>query len=328
MKGGTGTTITIRGLLRDLPAGLPADCLLARIKGRRSFLVRDWDRLLLARSPLEALTAAPWRERPSAAVDGALSALQQEYYWTFAHMDEDLRHATAPFFWLEEVHTLAISLRLLSNGRTNLDPLLHASLLANPLKSVLRGADNGNAALNGVATYLSGYDRRFTGLTEIYQREGHGALETALYEISLLALLHGPLHPALRSYLTLRIDSRNLTTIAKRLRWRLTTLPPLIAGGTLPLRRLEELFVHRDQSGLLRLALHLGGTAPYSESDDPEKVLYEAQGRVMRRLARAADGIGAILDYLWRCHNEAISIALLARLETAGSAAINGELRR
>ena len=132
----------------------------------------------------------------------------------------------------------------------------------------------------------------------------------------------------MRCYLALVIDSRNLTTVAKRLRWRLVSIPPLLAGGTLPLPRLAELFEHRDSAGLLHLAMRLGGEAPYSETDDLERVLYEAQGRVMRRLARGTDGIGAILDYLWRCGNEAANIGLLERLETAGSEHAGAELRR
>ena len=328
MKVDAGAKVTLRGLLCDLPAGLPADCLLARIKGRRSFLVRDWDRLLLAPSPLATLAAAPWREVPADAADWAAQALQQEYYWTFARMDEELRHALAPFFWLAEVRTLAISLRLLHGGRTNLDPLLHASLLANSIKRMLREADSGATALAGVAALLCGYDRRFAALQEIDRSEGPGALEAALYEISLQSLIRTPLQPQLRSYLVLLIDSRNLTTIAKRLRWRLETIHPLLAGGSLPLPHLAELFARRDHAGLLHLAMRLGGQAPYSESADLEKVLYEAQRRVMRRLARAADGSGAILDYLWRCRNEAANIALLARLGTVESAAISEELRR
>lgn len=89
--------IRIRVLLRDMPFGVPADCLLARIKGRRSFLIRDWDRLLLAHQPLAALSPAPWRGADSGAEGWALRALQQEYFWAFSRMDEQLRRSTSPF---------------------------------------------------------------------------------------------------------------------------------------------------------------------------------------------------------------------------------------
>jgi len=319
--------MTMRELLRALPAGLPADPLLARIKGRRSFLVQNWERLLLAPVPLAALPPAPWRAATSGAEDGPRQAVQQEYYWVFSHMEEELRRAMSPFFWLAEVRTLAIAIRFLNSGE-EVDPLFVASLLANPLRELLRQANDGVAAVAGVAHLLAGLDPAFRELSAIYRRDDSGALEAALTEISLQYLVHVPLVPPLRCYMALLIDSRNLITIAKRLRWRLDTLPPLLVGGTLPLPRLRELFQRRDHPALLHLAMRLGGEAPYSADADLEAVLYEAQGRVLRRLARAEEGFGAILYYLWRCGNEAANIALLQRLEIAGNVTVDRELRR
>jgi hypothetical protein len=320
--------MTMRKLLRDLPAGLSADYLLARIKGRRSFLVQNWEQLLLAPTPLANLAPAPWRPRASDDGEWARQALQQEYYWVFAHMDEELRCALAPFFWLAEVRTLVIAIRLLDSDELELDSLLSASLLAKPFRDLLRHSGSAAAAVGSMSKLLSGSDRRFSELNDIYQRDGVGALESALLEISLQRLLSTPLSPPLRSYMTLLIDSRNLTTIAKRLRWRLKTLPPLLEGGRLPVPRLEKLFQRQDHPALLALAMRLGGQAPLSADAELEAVLYAAQGRVLRRLARDEEGIGAILYYLWCCGNEATNIALLQRLETVGSAAVDRELRR
>jgi hypothetical protein len=320
--------MNMRTLLRDMPAGVPADCLLARIRGRRSFLVHDWERRLLARLPLAALSPAPWRQAPAGAEGWPLRALQQEYLWAYSLMDEQLRCDTAPFFWLAELRTLAVCLRMLPGGTTDIAPLLQASLLATNIRKALREADGCPAALAELTVILAGHDPRFGGLGEIYRSQGHAAVEAALHEISLQLLARTPIHPEMRRYVTLTIDSRNLTTVAKHLRWRLGTIPPLLEGGSLSLSHLTELFRHRDSAGLLHLAMRLGGEAPFDETADPERVLYEAQGRVMRRLARQADGVGAILEYLWRCGNEATNIALLERLETVGSEHIGAELRR
>ena len=319
---------TVRALLLDMPAGVPADCLLARIRGRRSFLLHDWDRLLLTGQPLETLSPAPWRRTLPGTKGQVLSALQQEYFWVFSRMDEQVRRAMAPFFWLAEVRTLSVCLRLLARGATNLDHLLTYSLLAITIKDLLRKVDGCAAAVTELTAILAGYDARFTGLADIYLTGGSGALEEALYEISLTCISDMPLHPQMRCYIALVIDSRNLTTLSKRLRWRLSTIPPLLEGGTISPPRLAELFELRDNAGLLRLAMRLGGLAPYSETDDLERVLYEAQRRVMRRLARCADGIGPIIDYLWRCGNEAANIGLLERLESIGSEHAEAELRR
>ena len=320
--------IGMRALLRDMPSGVPADCLLARIRGRRSFLIRDWDRLLLTHQPLAALSPAPWRGADIGAEMWAQRALQQEYFWAFSRMDEDLRRSTSPFFWLAELRTLAVCLRLLTGGGTNLDRLLQRSLLANSIVDLLRKADGSPPAVAGLANMLAGYDPVFDGLAGIYRAGGSGALEEALYEKSLQSLAHSPLHPQMRSYCALMIDSRNLTTTAKRLRWRLDNIPPLLESGTIPPQRLAELFRSRDSAGLLHIAMRLGGEAPYSENADLERVLYEAQGRVMSRMARAADDIGAILHYLWRCGNEAANIGLLQKLDSAGIEHAGVELRR
>ncbi|MDD2582454.1 MAG: V-type ATPase subunit [Desulfuromonadaceae bacterium] len=318
----------MRTLLRDMPAEVPVDTLVARIRGRRSLLVHDWERVLLASQPLAALSAAPWRNHVSGGPDWQLRALQQEYLWVFSRMDEKTRGDTAPFFWLAEVRILAISLRLLNRGGAGFEHLLRESLLSNRIRTLLCGSDGSAAAMRQLTTILSGHDPRSGGLGEAWRTVGGGGMETVLYEISLASACEKQLHPAMRRYLELMIDSRNLTTIAKRLRWRLSTIPPLVEGGTLPPSRLAELFELKDNTGLLHLAMRLGCLTPYNETVEMEQVLYEAQRRVMRRLAREPDGVGVVLDYLWRCGNEAANIGLLERLESMGGEYAEAELRR
>jgi len=318
----------LRNLLRDMPARLPADCLLTRILGRRSFLIRDWERLFLVRQPLDALAAAPWRAGAGQGQGWALRALQQEYFWVFSRMDEQMRHKTALFFWLGEVRTLAVCLRLLSGGVKDLSVTLHFSLLSNANRGQQQKTGSVAATLSGITEVLAGHDARFAGVDKAWQTGGYGALEAAIHDLSLQSAADDSLHPVMRCYLELMIDSRNLTAVAKHLRWRLNTLPALVAGGTLSLSRLTGLFERRDRVGLQRMAMRLGGESPYSETADPERVLFEAQVRVMRRLARNGDGVGAIIDYLWRCGNEAANIGLLEGMETAGSGHVVAELRR
>lgn len=317
----------MRGLLRDMPDGVPADCLMARIKGRRSFLIHDWDRVLLTRQPLTTLPGAPWRSAATGEEGWPHHALQREYYWAFSCMAEQERCSTAPFFWLAELRIVALCLRFLTEGTTEPSRLLRNSLLNDGIRKLLSRGDGGAAAVAELAGLLAGHEPDFAGLIDIYRTGGSGAVETALHEISLQWLVRIPLQAQMRSYVALEIDCRNLTTVAKRLRWRLATLPPLLKGGTLPLARLNELFERRDNAGLLHQAMRLGGEAPYSKETDPERVLHEARSRVMRRQARETDGVGAILDYLWHCGNESANIGLLERLETAGIERAGREMR-
>lgn len=318
----------MRRLLRDMPSRLPTDCLVARIHARRSFLVHDWERLLLARQPLAALSAAPWRSGEAGGQGWAYRALQQEYYWAFSRMDEQLRRATSPFFWLAEVRTLSVCLRLMSGTTVDQTRLLQYSLLSDSIKKTLSRAVSPAAAAAGLTAALAVYDSRFAGAGEAWSSGGAGAFESALNEITLTSSTAAVLDPAMQRYIVLMIDSRNLTTIAKRLRWRLNSLPPLLAGGTISLSRLEELFTRKDSAGLLHQAMRLGGEAEYGQETELERVLFEARKRVMRRLAREADGTGVILDYLWQCGNEAANIGLLEHLETAGFERIAEDMRR
>lgn len=318
----------MRNLLRHMPSRLPADCLLTRIRGRRSFLVRDWERLLMARKPLEALAAAPWRAAADRGEGWARRALQQEYFWAFSRMDEQLRHSTALFFWLNELQTLAVCLRLLSGGVTDLSGVLHFSLLANNIRELLCKTGNFATTLSGLAEILADYDPRFADLDKIWYSDGAGACESAIHDLSLQNAVDADLHPVIGSYLRMMIDSRNLTAVAKHLRWRLNSLPALLSGGSMSLSLLTGLFDRRDSVGLQHMAMRLGGEAPYSETADPERVLFESQSRVMGRLSRHGDGVGVIIDYLWRCSNEAANIGLLECMETAGSDQVAMELRR
>ena len=318
----------MRGVLRDMPARLPADCLLARICARRSFLVHDWNRLLLARQPLDALPSAPWRQKTTGNHGWALHALQQEYFWAFSRMDEQLRRSTSTFLWLAELRTLSTCLRLLSKAATDLNPLLNNSLLANSIRGVLLKANSPAEAVTGLTAVLSAYDSRFNIIGEAWRTGGYGAFESALYDITLTKVCDPNIHPDMRSCMELMIDSRNLTALAKHLRWRLRSLPHLLKGGVISLPRLEKIFERLDNAALLNLAMRLGGEAQYNETADLERVLYEAQDRVMHRLARQVDAVGAILDYLWRCSNEAANISLLEHMEIAGSELATAELRQ
>lgn len=319
--------MTMRELLRTMPAGVPDDSLHARICGRQSFLIKDWERLLLHRQPLSLLAAAPWRISATDAVE-LLQSLQREYFWTFLRMDEELRCRLAPLFWLAELPTLATALRLQSGGAAYPEALLQDSLLANPIKKILRHFDGSSATVALLTEHFISFDHRFSDCHEIYQNGGSGALEASLYDHSLLHALTNPLYSELRSWLVLLIDSRNLTALAKYLRWRLITPPRLLEGGTLALTRLKGIFLRREAGRIIELAMQLGGLTTSNQGSDLEQILHAAQERVLRRLARKGDVIWTILYYLWRCHNEAINLALLNRLEALGSDAVSAELWR
>lgn len=255
-------------------------------------------------------------------------ALRREYRWVFARMTEPLRRATAPFFWLAELKTLAVCLRLLAGGQPSPEPLVTESLLAPALGNALRKSEDCAGAVTRLEKLLVEYDPAFAGLGEQYRTAGTGGLERTLRERSLAVAAAGPLHPQMAACLALVVDSRNLSALLNGLRWRQTELPPLAAGGTLPAARLADLFRRRDNAGLLQLAARLGGLSGAGADAGPEHLLHTARRRLTGRLARTGDGVGLILDYLWRCGDEAADIGLLEKLEAIGPERVAGELTR
>lgn len=317
----------MRRLLRSMGAGAPLDTLLARIRGRRAFLVSDWEALLLTADPLAALPPAPWRRELAAAGGQVLAqrAFSRESARLFGWLEEPLRRKLAPLFWLAEIPALAGRLRLIS-GRRKPAGDEEETLLAKPLQRAL-GLESATAAVAGVTACLAPLDHGFAALPEIYRRSGPGGVEAALHDLTLEYCTGQVRQPQLKRYVTLLIDSRNLLAIAKHQRWRLAVQPKFLRGGSLRPPDLAALFAADNQAALLQRIARLGG-ADTVVADTPEKGVLQAQLTVMQRLAREPGGIGLVLDYLWRCGMEARNIALLAGLARAGDEAVAREIGR
>lgn len=319
----------MRELLRAMPAGVPSDCLLSRIRGRRSFLVGNWDELLLCPDPLALLASAPWRpDFPGCDWGRLMRMLRHEYAWAFARMEEPLREIFVPFFWMAEVRTLAICLRNLAGGREADAALLGESLLCDDIRGLIQRGRSAVEVLNALTSRLTSIDTAFARLTETYLAGGSGAVETALGDISLEYLAAAHTHPAIGRYLAMVIDGKNLVGMVKQLRWRPVTPPRLLRGGEIPLSRIEEIFVQKDSAAISRLATRIGGRhVTRVEPAEVEQAVLEAQGRSLQRMAREADGIGAILHYLWRCGIETRNLALLSCQSLAGIDEVSAEMQ-
>jgi len=319
----------MRRLLRSMGAGVPLDTLLARIRGRRAFLVSDWETLLLAADPLAVLPPAPWRRELAAGAGQSLAlwAFNRESARLFGWLEEPLRRKLAPVFWLAEIPALAGRLRRIAGRRKPAGDETRETLLAKPLQRAL-GLDSATAAVAGVTACLAPLERGFAALPAIYRSGGPGAVEAALHDLSLEYCAAQVRQPQLKRYVTLLIDSRNLLAIAKHQRWRLAVQPKFLRGGSLHLPELAALFAADNPAALLLRIARLGGADTPAVADTPEKGVLQAQLTVMQRLAREPAGIGLILDYLWRCGMEARNIALLADLARAGDEAVAREIGR
>ena len=223
--------------------GVPRETLLARIRGRRSFLIGSWDRLLQSPEPMSGLPPAPWR--PDLTVGREWLVLQREYTRVFSWMVEPLRVAMAPFFWLTELRTVAICLRSRAGGREVDDGILRESLLSDPIRNLLHDAPDVVAAVRLLTKLLVPLGLASADLPDLFRQGGCGALERVLNDTSLGRLADTATDPIIKRYVMLLIDSRNLITVAKQLRWRIAVSPRLLPGGNIRPALLEERLTFR-----------------------------------------------------------------------------------
>lgn len=317
----------MRRLLRSMGEGVPTDTLMARVKGRSSFLVQDWEPLLFSPAPLQALPAAPWRQElsPGSGYARVERALRRERERLFGWMNEPLRCLLAPLFWLEEIHLLASTIRRVAGQMGSESDALRESLLAADLKRTL-ATGSVVKVLEELAARLSVIDPEFAALPGIYTGSGTAGVEAALNDITLEHCVRVSRNSQLTRYFRLLMDSRNLLTIAKHLRWRLPAPTKYLKGGSLRHRTLQELGSGNDMPGLMAQVARLGGAAAAAPDSTPEKGLLGARLLFLKHLAREEEGAGVLLDYLCRCSMEARNIALLAGMTRAGGDAVAAEI--
>ena len=292
---------------------MPLPYLLARIAGRRAYLVADWPRVLAAAEPLASLPPSPYRLAPEGGAEAGLwSGLQCEFAWVHRQMGHAIQTIFEPFFIPLELRTLFMALRLRSRGEEEqtLAGVLRFSLLSKPVKRLLREGTDLPAILAGVGAIADFWPEAERALPEILQKQGLAGAEERLANACLEHTALSRLHPAVASFVTHLIDMENIIALTKQLRWRMSE-HDFIEGGNLPGALLRE--AARDQEG--GTARRIIGRILGAEADPDPSVLVPllaAQlGRILRRQGRKPGGVGLILDYFWRRLTETRNLSLL-----------------
>jgi vacuolar-type H+-ATPase subunit C/Vma6 len=301
-------------LLRDMTGrGYPRDYLLARVKGRRCYLVGDWQALLNAPDPLGAVGAAPFRPGPVPATEEEIwSGSLCEFAWLYSQMEKETRVIFAPLFLYFELRTVILCLRqrLAGDGRGCAE-LLRFTLLSPKVRRVLQAESDLPTAVGELSKLFACLAQPFKGLRQAYRKQAMAGFEERLTTLYLEHAVNSPLHPALGEFFLRLTDLRNVLTLAKHRRWRITALPSFIRGGSIK----DTLFIEaaKEKEGTLAaaLVLRLLGTEGDLGAENLESVLLSRLTRLVRRQGREPDGIGCILDYLWRSAMEARNLSLL-----------------
>ena len=311
--------------------GYPAEYLLARISGRRSLLIRDWRSLTFDDVPLERIPSLRARGvMAGRSPESVWKYLLMEYRWIYGQMNGTLRELFRPFFLYSELRTLFICLRYKKDGKTErIEDLLAVSLLADRFRTVLRKSEDMSAAISGIETLFLSLAHEFKGLTDSAETEGLRGLERQLTNKFLAHTMGQKLHPAIKEFFMKIIDSRNVLSLSKYMRLGIKAPLSFIPGGSIPETRMRALLEKEDLHGIESLIHEVAGIAV--EAIDATKLehgLYRAITRSLKRTGRDPSGIGAILDYLWRCSVEAMNLSTILYGKDLEREAIMAELIR
>lgn len=293
--------------------GYPTEYLLSRIRGRRVSLVSDWEPLLLGAVTVQSLPLHYRDFAPDTSPQSEWRHLLREFRWVYFQMNKRLRKIFSPFFLYAELRTLFFFLRYrTTNEQTKWEQLLSVSLLSKRCKMRLKRSEDIQDAVRMVEELLVSYSSLFRGTGETFIKEELRGMERWLTNRYLEHAATLSLHPVIEKFFVRTIDSRNLITLYKRLRWDLKGEADFVKGGSISGRTLKAAADKGDMFNALRMIEAFTGVAVQTpDATSVEKSLYKGMTRTLRREGREPSGVALILDYLWRCSMEIRNLGVL-----------------
>jgi len=286
--------------------GYPTEYLLSRIRGRRVSLTSDWEPLLLGAVTTESLPLHYRDFAPDTSSQGEWRHLLREFRWVYYQMNRKLWQIFSPFFLYAELRTIFLFLRYkTTNEQVKWEQLLSVSLLSKRSKMRLKRSEDIQDAVRIVEELLASYSSIFRGTGEPFVKEGLRGMERWLTNRYLEHTVTLSLHPVIKKFFVRTIDSRNLITLYKRLRWDLKGEADFIKGGSISVRKLRVADEKGDIFNALRMIQSFTGIpVQVPDATSVEKSFYKGMTRTLKMEGREPSGVALILDYLWRCSME------------------------
>ncbi|HSP16560.1 MAG TPA: V-type ATPase subunit [Thermoanaerobaculia bacterium] len=282
--------------------GFPTDYLIARIRGRQTALISDWERLIALGGTQEESDEQIW------------GAFLQELEWLQVQMNRRLRDMFASLFVLFEIKTIVLCLRNKAAARTpEIDEMLARSLLANHIKAILRQPADVRSAVAMLADAMAVTSPAFRELDSAYAEGNLQGFENALMRIYLQEISTRRLQPVMKMFFILFTDLRNLVLLYKDLRWGVATSCPFISGGSIDAARLQEIARRRDTAALDDLVSNVTGVDTISAANESalETILLRSMTRKLLVMRHTDDGAALIVVYMWRIYVQARNLAVL-----------------
>jgi vacuolar-type H+-ATPase subunit C/Vma6 len=293
--------------------GYPADYLLSRIRGKRVSLISDWEPFLMGIAPVESLPPHYRDFAPDTSPQSEWRHLLKEFRWVYFQMNKKLGKVFSSFFLYAELRTIFFFLRYrTTNEQAKWEQLLSVSMLSKRCKMRLKRSEDIHDAVRIVEELLVSFSSLFRGTGETFIKEGLQGMERWLTNRYLEYVVTLRLHPVIKKFFIRTIDSRNLLTLYKRLRWELKAEADFVRGGSISVRKLGAADEKGDMFNALRMIqAFTGEDVQIPDATNVEKAIYTAMTRTLRREGREPSGVALILDYLWRCSTEIRNLGLV-----------------
>lgn len=302
-------------LLSPSKSEYPAEYLLARIRGRRVYLIRDWDTIIFNPEPLKYLMTTRYGELLGAySAEGIWKNLLKEFQWVYYQMNRELGHIFRPFFIYVEIKTIILCLRhKTGNGAlTEIENILLFSLLSDKIKDLFRMKTDVLTSLEMLEKVCVSPSAGMTGLRDVFAEDGLKAVEQILTGSYLKKVIHAGLHPVINNFFVSAIDSKNIIAAYKHLRWGIQAAPVFIPGGSIRESRLKKVVeTNRIEAINLLISRHTGISIEEAAASGIEIALRWGMTKLIKMMSRESSGIGLILDYLWKCSVEAQNLSII-----------------
>ena len=242
-------------LKRTAECEYPAEFLVARLLGKKGALFHNWNFLSARGDIMASLQDSPFVPFLNKfGAPGIWHYLRHEYQWVYARMNPDLRTTFAPYFHMQAFQTLLICLRYLA-GKIEMDRIkqeLHDSMLHEDIQRILTAGMDFAPKLQALEKCLVSFSDLYKGLAERSEGKNMAAVETFLRNSLFASILAQKPVSGLKVFFQYLIDMQNCMTLAKSIRWRIKTVPPLISGGTVPAERLMRAYFRQNLLPVLR----------------------------------------------------------------------------
>lgn len=294
------TELKVRDVfLSDPPQrGYPEDYFIARLRGKRQRLIREWDRVIYGRdvseyfrlSDYEFYGGSPWME------------LLRRYKWLYAMMNERFREMFCPYFIWIEFKTLLVCLRYIKAGyREKAERIFRYSLLSERIKDILVSTHGFDRIIEALSSYLMQVNKDFGVSYNIFLEKGFGSYEIYMNNSLLKYLSSIKLQDEPRFLISRLIDIRNLLNLYKSIRWNVNVPVEFIPGGTIKIRDLESMWKDKQFAPVLNTVRKTFPLPQYSTPGGAgiEDSLLKGLSILLKRLSYKPGFIGLVLYYLW-----------------------------